>query len=55
MPTLRSDKMKVQEHVAAMRSALGVDLEANSVSAMNVMTEATKMIMEAGATGGEEN
>ena len=44
------DRMKVQEHVAAMRTALGADLEANSVEAMNVMAEATKM---AAADGGE--
>ena len=36
-----------------MRTALGADLEANSVEAMNVMTEATKMTTAAAADGGE--
>ena len=50
---MSDDRMKVQEQVAAMRTALGADLEANSVEAMNVMTEATKMTTAAALDGGE--
>ena len=46
---MSDDRKKVQEHVADMRSALGADLEANSVAAMNVMTAATKMAADADA------
>ena len=52
---MSDDRMKVKEHVAAMRSALGADLEANSVTAMNIMTAATKMTTEAAAADGAEN
>ena len=46
---MSDDRMKVQERVAAMRSALGAELEAHSITAMNVMAEATNMTTEAAA------
>ena len=50
---MSDDRMNVQERVAAMRSTLSTELEAHSVAAMNVMTEATRMTAEATAAGPE--